>query len=93
MAADPLWLSADPPEARKSMRNRHGGPVEVRKGVYYKHLWLGQGGAPMEATYLSSMEEAPMLQLLDTEGKASNKPFEREGEGGFFNVRFPMVAV
>jgi hypothetical protein len=93
MAVEPLWLSADPPEARKGMCSSHGGPVEVRKEVYYKHLWLRQGGAPIEATYLSSMEEAPMLQLLDTEGKASKKPFERVGEGGFFNVRFPMVAV
>lgn len=90
MAAEPLWLSDDAPEKGQRGRSSHGGPVEVRKGVYYKTLWLRQGGLPMEATYISPMGEAPQLLLFDTEGNSSEKPLEGEGERGSLSVMFPM---
>jgi hypothetical protein len=92
MAVEPFWLSGDPPKDTGRMRRSHGGPVEVRKGVYYKHLWLRQGGLPMEAAYVASLAESTRLVLLDTEGKTSEKSFTVKGESGFFSASFPMPA-
>ncbi len=90
MAEEVLWLSDDAPKGGRRMQSSHGGPVEVRKGVYYKHLWLRQGALPMEAPYLDSLKQAPSLLLLDTEGNASEMPFESKGRKGAFSVTFPM---
>jgi hypothetical protein len=92
MATEPLWLSDVPPKQGGRLRNSHGGPVEVRKGVYYKHLWLRRGGLPMEAPYVSSLVEAPRLLLLDSEGKVSEKAFEGKGGKEGFSASFAMPA-
>ncbi len=92
LAAEPLWLSDDPPKGAGRLRSSHGGPVEVRKGVYYKHLWLRRGEAPMEASYLATPEGVSELLLLDTQGNASEKPFEAKAGRGSASasVSFPM---
>jgi hypothetical protein len=72
------------------MRRSHGGAVEVRKGVYYKHLWLRQGGLPLEASYVDSLAKPPSLVVLDTEGKASEKTLQGKGEKGLFSASFAM---
>lgn len=92
MAADPLWLSSDPPKGSRRMGRSHGGPVEVRNGVHYKHLWLRQGEVPTEATYVREIQEAPKLLLLDTAGKISEKGFEDKARSGSLNASFPMPA-
>jgi len=90
LAADSLWLSDEPPKGSRRMGRGHGGPVEVRKGVYYKHLWLRQGELPTEAAYVREVEGAPKLLLLDSEGKISKKDFEDKAESAFLNASFPM---
>lgn len=92
MAAAPLWLSDVPPKGGRRMGGSHGGPVEVRDGVYYKHLWLRQGGSPMDAAYVRQLSDAPKLLLLDTGGKVSERALQGEGKQGVLKVDFPMPA-
>lgn len=90
MAAESIWLSSDPPEDNGKMRRSHGGPVEVRKGIHHKHLWLRQGGLPMEASYVASLARPPRLALLDTEGKVSEMSLGVKGVNGFYSASFAM---
>jgi len=90
LAAEPMWLSDTSPHAGHGGAHAHGGPVEIRRGVYYKHLWLRHGALPQEAGFVQQVTELSKLQLLDTEGKMKDIPFARDEDHGLFNVSFPM---
>jgi hypothetical protein len=88
--ADPLWLSDRGPHAHGHGSRGHGGPVEVRKGVYYKRLWLREGVAPESADYVAQADETAQLVLIDTMGKVTEKSLEKDDEAGVLNVAFAM---
>ncbi len=90
LAAEPMWLSETSPHAGHGGGHNHGGAVDVRRGVFYKHLWLRLGATPDEVGYVSEVTSLSELELLDTEGKLSKVPFARDDAHGYYNVEFPM---
>jgi hypothetical protein len=64
--------------------------VEVRKGVYYKRLWLRQGVTAEAANYITQPEQAPKLVLIDTAGKIEEKSLQRDEDTQAFNLAFAM---
>ncbi len=89
-AAEPLWLSDTAPHSRGHGSQGHGGPVEVRKGVYYKRLWLRQGQAADNSDYVSRVDETPKLVLIDTDGKVEEKLLKKDDKADALNVAFAM---
>jgi hypothetical protein len=90
LAIEPLWLSASAPHAKDRGGHGHGGPVEVRKGIRYKRLWLREGGSPEGAEYVTQASQAPSLVLIDTAGKLSQQPLQQDDPTAAFNLSFPM---
>ncbi len=88
--AEPLWLSETSPHSSHGGGHNHGGTVSVRRGVYYKNLWLRLGATPQVAGYVSQVTSLSDVQLLDTEGNLSEIPIARDKEHGLYNVEFPM---
>lgn len=90
-AAEPMWLSDTSPHAgHHGGGHSHGGPVKVKRGVYYKHLWLRHGAMPEEAGFVQQVTDLSKLQVLDTEGKLKDIPFTRDEDHGLYNAEFPM---
>jgi hypothetical protein len=89
-AAQTLWLSDAAPNARGKRAQGHGGPVTVRKGTYFKRLWLREGDLPQDADYVAQSDEAPSLVLIDTAGKIETLPFSQAPDNGPLSVEFPM---
>lgn len=90
-AGENLWLSDSPPHAgHGGLKHAHGGAVEVRRGVYHKHLWLRLGEMPQSARFLR--EDAPLspLLLVDTHGEASQQPVVKDPQSGALKVDFAM---
>ncbi|MET0066967.1 MAG: hypothetical protein ABW076_11545 [Candidatus Thiodiazotropha sp.] len=85
----PIWLSDHAPQGNRGMRSSHGGPVEIRRGTYYKHLWVRQGDSPGQSTYTQTWEGAASLQLLDAQGQFSEIPLQAQLNQGLEAV-FPM---
>lgn len=90
VAAEPMWLSEKSPHAGHGGGHNHGGTVSVRRGVFYKQLWLLHGAAPAEAGFVNQVTELSNVQLLDTEGKLKDIPFAQDEDHGLYNVEFPM---
>jgi hypothetical protein len=89
-AAEPMWLSEKSPHAGHGGGHNHGGTVSVRRGVYYKQLWLRHGAVPAEAGFVNQVTALSKVELLDTAGKLKEIPFARDEGHGLYNVEFPM---
>ncbi len=103
-ASDPIWLSDHAPKGNRGMRSSHGGPMELRRGTYYKHLWVRQGDSPQQIRYTQSWEGSPSMQLLDAQGQLSEIPLQvQKGQGleavfpmpdeGFYNAYLQQVRI
>lgn len=90
VTGEQLWLSDTAPFADHGSKHSHGGPVQVRRGVYYKHLWLRHGSSPQESGYVEQITSLSAMLLIDTEGKVSESPVGRDKEHGFYNIDFAM---
>ncbi|MET0027204.1 MAG: hypothetical protein ABW101_06165 [Candidatus Thiodiazotropha sp.] len=89
-ASGPVWLSDHAPKGNRGMRSSHGGPVEIRRGTYYKHLWIRQGDSPQTSNYARSWEGSANLQLLDAQGQLSEIPLQAQQDQGGVEAVFPM---
>jgi hypothetical protein len=89
-AGEPLWLSDASPHGSHGGRHAHGGPVEIRRGVYYKHLWLRLGDTPGGAGYVQSASNLTPLLITGADGETRKVPLELDPEHGLFNATFPM---
>jgi hypothetical protein len=89
-ADEPLWLSDAAPHGHGNRSRGHSGPVEVRRGIYFKRLWLRKGATPKGADYITQADDTPSLVLIDTAGEIAEKALERGGGVGAFNVEFAM---
>lgn len=83
----PLWWSETMPHADHSSRHAHGGPVEIRRGVYYKNLWLRQGDGPADAPYLQEFSGSKMV-LVNVKGEV--KELEGGDVHGSYGINFAM---
>jgi len=87
-AAPPLWWSETMPHAEHgSSRHSHGGPVEIRRGIYHKNLWLRNGEGPADAQYLDSAVAGKVL-LKDVKGAV--KELAGGNIHGSYGVNFAM---
>lgn len=88
MAADPLWWSESTPHAGHGEgRHSHGGPVEIKRGVYYKNLWLRAGEGPARSRYLEEVAGARIL-LVAVNGEVRELAGTSLHEA--YGVSFPM---
>ncbi len=88
LAATSLWWSETMPHAEHgTSRHSHGGPVEIRRGVYYKNLWLRIGNGPADARYMDSAIAGKLL-LVDVKGEV--KEFSGGNVHGSYGVNFAM---
>jgi hypothetical protein len=89
-AAETLWLSDAPPCDSQKGTHSHGGRVEIRRGVFHKHLWLRVGSDPREQGYVSRESRFAPLTLIDTNGKVRRLEVGVDEEHGLLDVTFPM---
>jgi hypothetical protein len=89
-AADTLWLSDTPPSDNQRGSGSHGGRVEIRRGIFHKHLWLRLGSGPHEQGYVKSDTPFAPLTLIDANGKVSRQEVGIDKENGLLDVTFPM---
>ncbi|WP_127477438.1 hypothetical protein [Sulfurivermis fontis] len=88
LTAAPLWWSETNPHAEHGdARHSHGGPVEIRRGVYYKNLWLRSGDGPANSAYVDQLMPGRLL-LQNVKGDV----VEMSGGNlhGSFGVNFAM---
>lgn len=85
-----LWLSDQSPHASHGGAHAHGGPVKVRRGVFYKNLWLRHGDQPQNDNYITGGTHFSPMQLLNAKGQLSELKVERDKMHGMLNVDFPM---
>lgn len=87
-AADTLWWSETMPHAEHgSSQHSHGGPVEIRRGIYHKNLWLRSGDGPVDAKYLDG---AVSGRILLTDANGETKELSGGNVHGFYGVNFAM---
>lgn len=91
-ANSPLWLSDSSPHAGhgKGMRHAHGGPVEIRRGVSYKHMWLRLGDPPLYDGYVVGTSNPPSVLVLDAQGKVSEHALTPDDQHGMYHLEVPM---
>jgi hypothetical protein len=89
-AADMLWLSDTPPSDNQGGSRSHGGRVEIRLGIFHKHLWLRLGSGPHEQDYVKSETRFAPLTLIDAKGKVRRLEVGVDEEHGLLDVTFPM---
>jgi hypothetical protein len=65
--------------------------VEIRRGIFHKHLWLRNGNGPQEQGYVTQKESpfAP-LTLIDASGRVSRQELSVDKEHGLLDITFPM---
>ncbi len=85
-----LWLSDQSPHAGHGGAHAHGGPVQIRRGVYYKHLWLRLGDGPPDSGFVVQGTQFSQLILLDTKGQITEQKIRRDKQHGMLNVDFAM---
>lgn len=90
LAEETFWLSDAPPCENHEGSHSHGGLVEVRNGIFHKHLWLRRGNSPQDQGYLSEGKHFSQLILLDTKGKISKQNITLDKEHGLLDTIFPM---
>lgn len=85
-----LWLSDQSPHAGHGGQHAHGGPVQVRRGVYYKRMWLRLGDNPPDSGYVIAGTRFTPLFLLDTKGETKEHEIKSDKEHGMLNIDFAM---
>ncbi len=89
-AAETLWLSDVSPCGRHKGAHSHGGPVEIRRGVYHKHLWLRLGDSSREDGYVKPGVRFSPPMLIDTKGQVSERKIGRDKAHDLPDITFPM---
>lgn len=89
-AGQTLWLSDAPPCDSHQGAHSHGGRVEIRRGIYWKHLWLRISNGPQERGYVTQKSRFAPLVLLDTQGRVSQQEISVDSEHGLLDITFPM---
>ncbi len=88
--AGTLWLSDQSPHAGHGGGHSHGGPVQMRRGIYYKQMWLRNGATPADSGYLVMGTKFSPLILMDTKGDIKELKIKKDKQHGMLNVDFPM---
>jgi hypothetical protein len=68
----------------------HGGTVEIRRGIYHKHLWLRLGNSSQEDGYVAPGGRFSPVLLLDTQGRIREQKIGRDEEHDLLDIIFPM---
>lgn len=89
-AGETLWLSDAPPCGRHKGAHSHGGPVEIRRGIYHKHLWLRLGNSSQEDDYVSRGGRFSPVMLLDTKGRVSERKIGLDKAHDLLDINFAM---
>lgn len=89
-AAETLWLSDAPPCESHKGAHSHGGRVEIRRGLFHKHLWLRVGNGPQERGYVTQKSRFAPLTLIDPNGQARQQDVSVDKEHGLLDITFPM---
>ncbi len=89
-AAETLWLSDAPPCDSQRGAHSHGGPVEIRRGIYHKHLWLRLGNSAQEDDYVTQGGHVSPVILIDTEGRVREQKLSRDKMHDYLDVNFLM---
>jgi hypothetical protein len=89
-AGETLWLSDASPCGRHKGAHSHGGPVEIRRGIFHKHLWLRLGDSSQEDDYVAPGGRFSPVMLLDTEGRVSERKIGLDKEHDYLDIFFPM---
>jgi hypothetical protein len=86
-----LWFSDNSPHVgHGGLKQAHGGAVEVRRGVYHKHLWLRQGEMPQSARFIRDEPPLTPLLLVDTHGGISEQRIIKDPQSGALKVDIAM---
>lgn len=89
-AAETLWLSDAPPCDSQKGAHSHGGRVEIRRGIFHKHLWLRYGSGPQEPGYVTQESRFAPLTLIDTKGRVSQQEISVDKAHGLLDINFAM---
>ena len=89
-AGETLWLSDAPPCESHKGAHSHGGRVEIRRGIFHKHLWLRLGNGPQEQGYVTQESRFAPLTLIDAKGQISQQDVSVDEEHGLLDITFPM---
>jgi hypothetical protein len=90
-AAEPLWLSDEPPDPAMTarLRSAHGGWLEPGpRGTFFKRLWLRAGEAPGTAGYVVAATGGELL-VQDPAGVHSTPSADPTGKHSHW--RFPVA--
>lgn len=68
-------------------RHSHGGPVEIRRGVYHKNLWLRSGDGPADSVHVTAFNRATPT-LVSVSGEIKDIP--GGNLHGTYGVNFAM---
>ncbi|MEW6645625.1 MAG: hypothetical protein AB1450_00290 [Pseudomonadota bacterium] len=83
-----LWWSETMPHAEHgTSQHSHGGPVEIRRGIYHKNLWLRAGDGPVDSSYLDQAVPGKVF-LLDAKGEMSE--VKAGNVHGSYGINFAM---
>ena len=88
----PLWLSDSSPHAGhgKGSQHAHSGPVEVRRGVFYKHLWLRLGDPPNEDGLVVGTSHLSPFSILGTQGQKEKVEVVPDDQHGAYHLEVAM---
>jgi hypothetical protein len=89
-AGETFWLSDAPPCESHKGAHSHGGRVEIRRGIFHKHLWLRVGNGPQERGYVTQESQLAPLTLIDPKGRVSQQEASVDKEHGLLDIFFPM---
>ncbi|MGD9367649.1 MAG: hypothetical protein PVH87_18260 [Desulfobacteraceae bacterium] len=89
-AAETLWFCDAPPCGRHKGAHSHGGPVEIRRGIYHKHLWLRLGNSFQDDDYVSPGGRFSPVMLLDTKGRVGERKIGLDKEHDLLDINFAM---
>ncbi len=87
-SASHLWWSETMPHPdHGATRHSHGGPVEIRRGVYHKNLWLRSGDGPADSVHVTAFNRATPT-LVSVSGEIKDVP--GGNLHGTYGVNFAM---
>lgn len=86
-AASLWWSETMPHTEHGTSQHSHGGPVEIRRGIYHKNLWLRIGDSPADSAYLDQAF-AGQIFLLNVMGEV--KELQGGNVHGAYGVNFAM---
>ncbi len=89
-AGETLWLSDAPPCGPHKGAHSHGGPVEIRRGIYHKHLYLRLGNSAQEDDYVTRGGRLSPVVIVDTNGRVREQKLGRDNQHDYLDLNFPM---